>query len=465
MNQRSFWVLLLMLLLCAGTGCGEKGDTGHGSTEAIAAAGSTSTEETVQHEQLAHSTAEKTPLSYEDTYWAAVEHVTYICDCEEHQESPRLALPAPRTEDRASWWMDMFFFADGSMLLRDVSNDCYTGMSVEGTWEADEAGQVTILSGRNLETGMEIGENWLPSLYFVDGSDPDEENLKGALALEYFGGVVYFQQKPMPGQDLRLCMADLQGDWTMVSLEIEGYVSDGSNEGVLAALSFEESAYGVEAVYTKHSSYTGVDEQIRASVIRREDPLYSGCGNETWSVELRPQEYGQEEIVQFRAALLERDTLLLQRRYLIDGGPAFCYETYRRGNEAFNAIELQRKLEKIRTQAPESTLLCVGVDQYNRQDPGLDRVMTVAALAEGEASHSLVLMCPEYAWLQVIWKDEVIHETQVGYGEVEMLLLEIPENPGICRLVLSPDEQNWYVWDVSQENIVEPGWLNILGPE
>ena len=113
----------------------------------------------------------------------------------------------------------------------------------------------------------------------MDGDDPDETGLAGMLALDYFGGLIYFQQASMPEKDFYLCMADLQGDWTMVSLEIEGYVSDGRSEGVLSSVSFEESAHGVEAVYTKLSLYSGIDEEIRASVRYREEPLYYSCGN------------------------------------------------------------------------------------------------------------------------------------------------------------------------------------------
>lgn len=485
-------LLLLTMLLCMATGCEAQTDSEHTppasqdfieqqvstdentgtensaeSTEEIKTGGKAAAEETTDAADvpLSDSTAgAQQPIRYENTYWTAIAHISYSCDCNDHQESPWMDLPAPKTEDRVEWWLDLFLFADGSALLRDVAADCYTGMAMEGTWITDEAGQVKIVSGRNLSTGVEPEEGFLPFLRLVDGDDPDEAGLEGMLALDYFGGLIYFRQTPMPEKDLHLCMADLQGDWTMVSMEIEGYVSDGRSEGLLAAVSFEESAHGVEAVYTKLSLYSGIDEDFRASVRYREQPLYSGCGNEAWSVEFKPQVYEQDEGTRFYATLLDRDTLLLQRRFHIDGGPAVCYETYQRDSEAADAIRIQKSLDERRAQAPIKTMLCVGVDQLTPQSPGVERLMTVVPLTEANTPRSFVLICPIFAGVRVVWDGEVIHETQLTYRQSELLLLDIPEAPGVCHLEISPDLEVWYTWVVSVETISEPGWINILYP-
>ncbi len=468
-------LLLLTMLLCMATGCGTQTDSEHtppASQEIIEQqvptdkniSAENSTESTEAADDPPPVSTAVAPIQYEDTYWTAVAHISYSCECEDHQESPWMDLPAPKTEGRVEWWLDLFLFADGSALLRDVAGDCYTGMAMEGTWQTDAAGQVKIVSGRNLGTGAELGEGTHPFLRLVDGDDPDEAGLVGMLALDYFGDLIYFQQAPMPEKDLHLCMADFQGDWTMVSMEIEGYVTDGRAEGVLSSVSFEEGAHGVEAVYTKLSLYSGIDEEFRASVRYREQPLYSGCGNEAWSVEFKPQVYEQDEGTQFYATLLDRDTLLLQRRFSIDGGPAVCYETYRRDSEAADAIRIQRSLDERRAQAPEKTLLCVGVDQLAPQSPGVERLMDVVSLTESDAPSSFVLICPIFAGVRVVWDGKVIHETQLTYRQSELLLLDIPEAPGICHLEISPDLESWYIWKVSEETISEPGWINILYP-
>ena len=294
-------LLLLTMMLCMATGCGVQTDSERmppasqeiteqpaptdendgaesrtESTEEIRAGGKAAAEETTNaavDPPPGSATAAQRPIRYEDTYWTAAAHVSHSCDCEDHRESPWMDLPAPKTENRVEWWLDLFLFADGSALLRDVAADCYTGIAMEGIWQTDAAGQINIVSGRNLGTGVELEEGFLPSLRLVAGDDPDEAGLAGMLALDYFGDIIYFRQAPMPEKDLHLCMADLQGDWTMVSLEIEGFVSDGRSEGVLSSVSFEEGAYGVEAVYTKLSLHSGIDEEFRASVRCREETL------------------------------------------------------------------------------------------------------------------------------------------------------------------------------------------------
>lgn len=485
-------LLLLTMLLCMVTGCGTQAGREHStpasrdfmeqqastnantgaensaeSKEEIKTGGKAAAEETTDTagDSLSVSTAgAQQPIRYEDTYWTAIAHVSYSCGCDDHQDRKWMDLPASKTEERVEWWLDLFLFADGSALLRDVAGDCYTGMAMEGTWETDEAGQVKIVSGRNLCTGVEPEEGFLPFLCLVDGNNPDEIGLEGMLALDYFGGLVYFQQAPMPEKDLHLCIADFQGDWTMLSMEIEGSVSDGSPEGVLSSVSFEESAHGVEAVYTKFSLYSGIDEELRASVRYREEPLYHGCGNEAWSVEFKPQVYEQDEGTQFYATLLDRDTLLLQRRFFIDGSPAVCYETYRRDSEVADVIRIQKGLDERRAQAPEKTMLCVGVDQLAPQSPGAERLMNVVPLTEADTPSSFVLICPTFAGVRVIRNGKLIHETQLSYWQSELLLLDIPDTSGSCHFEISPDLESWYIWKVSEETISEPGWINILYP-
>jgi len=91
--------------------------------------------------------------------------------------------------------------------------------------------------------------------------------------------------------------------------------------------------------------------------------------------------------------------------------------------------------------------------------------MRVLPLAGQNSTNTLAVISPEYAGLRVFQNGELIHETELGYGETELLLLDIPATPGSCYFEISPDSVTWYTWDISKENVSSPGWINVLGPE
>lgn len=479
------WLLTLAMLLCMVPGCGtqtDKEQSTPASQEFMEQHASTN-ENTggVNSTESIDAAGVQQSIRYEDTYWTAIGYASYSKDRDDQRDREWMALPASRTEIQLGWWLDLFLFADGSALLRDVQGDTYTAMAMEGTWEADAAGRVKIVSSRYLSPNRAPKEV-LPCLRLVDGADPDETGLEGMLALDYYDeSVIYFQQAPMPENDLCLCMADLEGDWEMVStgnlesdlekvsIRAEGDASDVVGNDFLASISFEESAYGVDAVYTDLSG--GFALEFRAFLRYREEPLYQGCGNGTWSVEFDTQGNDMIEDTQLCATLLDRDTLLLQWRNLMDGVPMFNsdgspsahYDIYRRSSEIADAISLQESLDEQRAQAPENTMLCVGVNQLTPQSPGVKRLMNVVPLAETDNAVSVLLICPDYAGVRVIRDGVLIYETELWFRDSELLLLDTAESSGSCQLEISPDHlKTWYVWELSEETISQSGWTNIF---
>lgn len=467
-SMKITWLLLIAAACCIISGCGIQPENEPalppGSQEQPIPEGKIPEEETEADTEAAADTEAK-PSDYADSYWKAVKYARYVYNGEKYEGSTWKDLPIAEAANQRAWQLDLFLFSDGSARLRDLSGSFYSGMSVEGQWQSDENGLLRFTSGHWPNTNEEIEARQLPSLSPVDGEYPEEAGLEGMLAMEYYDGKIYFQRAAMPEKDFQLCMADLQGDWTMVSSEVEGYVTDGREEGILSSLSFVEGAYGMEAVYANHSIYSGINTEFRASLHLKEEALYPGCGNENWSVKLAPQVYEAEEGVSYYLTLTDENTLLFQQFFTFDGMQGVSYQTYKRSREAADALEIKKKLDAQRSQAPANTLLCVGADQFRPDTPGVERYMRVLPLAGQNSTNTLAVISPEYAGLRVFQNGELIHETELGYGETELLLLDIPATPGSCYFEISPDSVTWYTWDISKENVSSPGWINVLGPE
>ena len=145
------------------------------------------------------------------------------------------------------------------------------------------------------------------------------------MMLDFFGDQFWLERQPMPAKGGEYCMADLFGQWRMVSGET---VTEGDPE----VWNFTASEMEIDRRLTFHSSWDetepdGVDyydewhpgylrEAQAMTVEYQETPIYEGCGNEAWrlqlfSVETIYQNYAEEE---FYVTVLDADTLLLQVR-------------------------------------------------------------------------------------------------------------------------------------------------------
>lgn len=474
MKKRIYEFLLLLLLAVLLSGCGTDKGVESAQEENLALSQSASEEEMAEEKKeaanhdnnLQKQDIAETPEvnQFADTYWTAVAY-------QQKDNNTWLELPAAASESRSSWWLDLFLYADGTMRLRDVSGNFYDGLSMAGKWEESADGILVITEGNHLYEGYrpsgEMVEEELP--VFVSADTAVLEKLRESsretplLAMQYYGGYIYFQQAPMPGEDRQLCMADMKGSWTMISGEIEGSVY-GVEEGILTSIAFEEGKYLTEAVHTSFAKYVGEITEFRASVFYREEPLYEGCGNESWSVELRPQSLGKEDD-EYYATLLDEDTLLLQHFYTIDGIRFVNNETYIRGSEAKDALTLQKELQSVLAQHPANTLFCIGTDLYAPSDPGVETLMEVVRLTEEESQNTMMLLCPEYVKLLVYWNGEVIHETELGHMNTELFLLKIPQKNGVCQFTFTSDFENWYTLEISRETFHTPKWISVLNPE
>lgn len=147
----------------------------------------------------------------------------------------------------------------------------------------------------------------------------------GQLLLDSFGDRFWMRQQPMPARGGEYCMADLFGQWRMVSGET---VTEGEPE----VWSFTADEMEINRTLTFHSSWdseepNGVDyyDEWHPGYLReardmtadyQETPVYEGCGNEAWRLRLsaaKPvyQNYMEEE---FYVTVLDADTLLFQMR-------------------------------------------------------------------------------------------------------------------------------------------------------
>ena len=135
-----------------------------------------------------------------------------------------------------------------------------------------------------------------------------DERIKGKMAL----------QKKAPNPNL------LNGEWMMVSGEVDGYEFTAEEEGIESSLTIANDM----AQY--YSATEFVTERFEAELEFLEAPLYYDCSNDIWSVKfnLKTGDFGAEE--EFYATLTDENTLLLQHFYPFDGTQGVSYQTYTR---------------------------------------------------------------------------------------------------------------------------------------
>ncbi|MBQ1947076.1 MAG: hypothetical protein II359_00490 [Clostridia bacterium] len=135
-----------------------------------------------------------------------------------------------------------------------------------------------------------------------------DDNIKEKLAL----------QKKAPNPNL------LNGEWMMVSGEVDGYEFTAEEEGIESGLTIANDM----AQY--YSATEFVTERFEANLEFLEAPLYYDCSNDIWSVKfnLITGDFGAEE--EFYATLTDENTLLLQHFYPFDGTQGVSYQTYTR---------------------------------------------------------------------------------------------------------------------------------------
>jgi len=315
-----FWLLFLLVACSQLAACGQKRQGSSTLTQSNVLEKEESKADISEKERTKENgeshikeSLEKESLPTEDTYWRACEWRT---EFEEGKEDV-LLLPSE------TWMLDMVFYTDGTARFRDIQGDFYLldESSLYLEWYQDEEGIIWFYTENYLE----------PFCYgIIEGE---------VFTLQYMGSDLIMEQFPMP-QDVGevFLPAELVGTWLMVSGETEGWeweAMPGQLETLLFKTTWTAEAPSLVADREILNHYGNLEKAFYDQELTLlNEPLYVGCGNETWSVRIGPEyakdENGCPEDTECYVTLLDRDRLLMQRYFALDGVPMVTYQTYRR---------------------------------------------------------------------------------------------------------------------------------------
>ena len=245
----------------------------------------------------------------EDTYWVAE---SWLAEDGEQGWEPL---------DKDLWFMDLLLRTDGTARFRDVHQQvCLMDDSNQSLrWERTEEGTWRFFSR-------------LYSQPVLEGTYDS-----GILQVEYMDMTFRMRRAEIPdtpGKDT--LPAELAGTWIMVSGETEGYEWPAmpgelaslviytfyEDDGLMLLADMEDRSHFGDLMYCRYALKTQLLEY----------PLYEGADNELWSVRIGEEspvdDNGFPLETEFYAALLDYNTLQLQRYYTLDGYPAVSYQTY-----------------------------------------------------------------------------------------------------------------------------------------
>lgn len=253
-------------------------------------------------------------------------------------ESPKLLLDG--------WNRSMYSLKeDGSFFYQGSSGAAY---SIFGTYYMDENNEIvckdyyftspdvidpSVIGIYHNETGIfyedmsekldiTLDDFWLLEEDAAEGtvklsatpfSELDEELVAKALEV-----------KPAPDASL------IVGKWVMVSGETDGYEYSAEEEGITSEILITESPDGtLKAEYSIKYEY-GEPRFLEADLVLRDEPLYIGCGNDEWSMQLNVNSGNFDEQDEFYVALIEEDKLLLRNIFPFDGSLGVSHQTFER---------------------------------------------------------------------------------------------------------------------------------------
>ena len=142
---------------------------------------------------------------------------------------------------------------------------------------------------------------------------------------------------------------DLEGTWLMVSGITEGWEWDampGNFESMIFRVEEVDGAQRM-AVDSESGDISGYvpSSYYGKGITVLDEPLYEGCGNEDWSVlvgEKSPVNEGGLPIeTEYYVTLLDRDTMLRQQYFTLDGAPMLTEQILKR----FPAISGEAELD------------------------------------------------------------------------------------------------------------------------
>lgn len=197
-----------------------------------------------------------------------------------------------------SWNVDLFLNENGTGRLRNTYGASYISFQPECEWSYDE-GTSRLLLELSDET-----ETFFHGLFTENG-----------LRIEYYGGDLWFEQAPMPPAGGQWCLADLVGTWKLERAEIEGFEFSAEEMGMHGSVSFFFNDPELNANYVQFDDFGNRTEIVDAMVVYLDMPLFDGCVNETWCVEL----IGDDDSVKCYAAILDRETLVMLVEHYEEG--------------------------------------------------------------------------------------------------------------------------------------------------
>lgn len=264
------------------------------------------------------------PIGRSDTYWVAYEW--YSEDGE--------GAEGPHQLDSDEWALDLIVRADGTARFRDVHDGLYLmdDADLYLTWEREDDSTISFYN----------------EIYLLPVLQGTWEN--DVFSVVYRGTSLSMKQSPMPenaGEQYH--PAELVGTWLMVSGKTEGWEWN-AMPGELESLVFKTVSTAMDVTLAadhENRNHYGelVDARYGEELTILDEPLYECCGNEVWSVRIGPESpldgNGYPTQTEFHVTMLERDTLLMQRYYTMDGYPAVSYQTFRRMPERLTWWDMQ----------------------------------------------------------------------------------------------------------------------------
>jgi len=247
-----------------------------------------------------------------DSFWTAYEYSV---------EGERIPLP------NEEWWADLTLWADGTARMRQVEDDLIicNEHDLRMIWTQGDDGSVVF-----------------QSVYTGDEPCYAGKLTEDGLELTGGGGTFYLKEAPMPATAGELyCPAELRGVWLEVAYEIEGFRDNTMPDNFVSLVidaewdeAEQKELLKADSEYYDYNGFVDGAAYCDYPIEVLDEPVYETCGNEVWSVRIGPEspltEDGYPQDMELYATLLDRDTVLLQRYFTIDGGPGVSYQTYRR---------------------------------------------------------------------------------------------------------------------------------------
>ena len=225
-----------------------------------------------------------------------------------------------------SWSIDLTLWEDGTARIRNIEGGTITSYS-----EFDRR-----LTWEQTDGSFKLYSPYAEAPRF-SGSVTEE----GIRLDDFHGEPLLLKQEKMPDSTGMLyCPAELEGVWIMTSAETEGYEWEalpGHFETITIQPRWSDAQSNtvLQADCERGGYYGPLPAEFRDYGLEILDqPLYSGCGNEEWSVRLGPESPknsdGHPLETEYYVTLLDHDTMLRQMYYTLDSAPAVSYQTFRR---------------------------------------------------------------------------------------------------------------------------------------